>query len=117
VRLLSAARKSRFRRLVALVGLAAPGLPWACGTKEQPAGRGADCYRIEDCREGLVCVKNVCTNDLGDIAGMPPPMGAAGVTGGADAGVAGSAGTAGGTNKTRKKEGRVKKKDGKDKIK
>lgn len=25
---------------------------------------GADCFRTEDCQEGLVCIENACSNDL-----------------------------------------------------
>ena len=80
----------------------------ACASPQGAGGSGAECYRIEDCREGLVCVKNACTDKLTGIVGMAP-MGTAAaggakavveagasVEGGAGQGGAGAAG-AGGT--------------------
>lgn len=41
-------------------GLAAPG----CAEPRALGGPGAECFRIEDCNEGLVCIDNSCSRDL-----------------------------------------------------
>lgn len=66
---------------------------FGCAGKQDPAGQGQDCYRDDDCRDGLVCVANpagnrVCSKDVTSLAstvqGPPapadttPPPGAAG---------------------------------------
>lgn len=56
----------------------------ACASPQGEGGKGGECYRVEDCQEGLVCVKNVCTSDLKGIVGMAP-VGSAGGAGGAAA--------------------------------
>ena len=71
VRVSSALGPSLF---VAVIGVLA-----SCSSRENPAARGAQCYRLADCQEGLVCVKQVCTDKLEGIPGMYPP----GTTGGA----------------------------------
>ena len=39
----------------------------SCSSRENPGDRGAQCFRIEDCKEGLVCVKQQCTDNLDGI--------------------------------------------------
>jgi len=53
----------------------------ACAGKQDPARAGQDCYRDEDCQDGLVCVANasgnrVCSKDVKSLESMvdgPPP--------------------------------------------
>jgi hypothetical protein len=56
--------------------LAALGPGAGCGTPQEQGARGAACYRIEDCQEGLVCAANQCTNRLDSIVGEQPMYGA-----------------------------------------
>jgi hypothetical protein len=57
-----------------------------CAGKQDPAGLGHDCYRDDDCKDGLVCVANsagnrVCSNDVTSLASTvdgPPPADDAG---------------------------------------
>lgn len=52
-----------------------------CAGKQDPAAAGQDCYRDEDCQDGLVCVANasgnrVCSKDVKSLESMvdgPPP--------------------------------------------
>ncbi|HEX7672463.1 MAG TPA: hypothetical protein VF395_22875 [Polyangiaceae bacterium] len=62
----------------------------ACASPQSQGGKGSECYRVEDCQEGLVCVKNVCTSDLKSIAGKAPVGSAGGVAGAAAAKEAGA---------------------------
>lgn len=75
---------------VAGVGLACLGVFAACGGPAGLGSRGEQCFRTNDCREGLVCVEHRCTNDLSDIEGSygGPPMdpGAGGAAPAADSG-------------------------------
>ena len=36
----------------------------ACGGPQELGARGDSCFRTADCREGLVCIENACTNDI-----------------------------------------------------
>jgi hypothetical protein len=65
-----------FAGLIAVLALA------ACAGKQDPAGLGQDCYRDDDCKDGLVCVANaagnrVCSKDVTSLAstveGPPAP--------------------------------------------
>jgi hypothetical protein len=57
-----------------------------CAGKQDPAGAGQDCYRDDDCKDGLVCVANaagnrVCSKDVTGLASEvqgPPPAADAG---------------------------------------
>ncbi|HLV22676.1 MAG TPA: hypothetical protein VKZ49_17415 [Polyangiaceae bacterium] len=84
--------------------LIATGVLVACDG-EGLGGQGASCQRANDCRSGLVCIEERCSDDLSGVGSMvpPPPVpesggsaGIGGATGTAGAGgVVGSAGSAG----------------------
>lgn len=68
-------------------------LPLACSEDATLVGPGGECFAATDCQPGLVCVpqrggSRLCTNDLTQVVGRPPPDGAA-------AGEAGEAGEGG----------------------
>src|SRR5262245_5094920 len=64
----------------------------SCGGPQDQAGVNGDCFRADDCAEGLVCVEGKCTNDLsGIVSQLDAPSGT-----GAVAGAAGAAGMAAG---------------------
>jgi hypothetical protein len=86
--------------------VAASAAPGACGGPQEAAGKGAECFRADDCAAGLVCINGVCDDDLSTIVsqvdGPTPvqdsgPMGAAGADSSAmdAAGAAGSGGAVG----------------------
>ena len=66
------------RAFAAVVAVLAVG---GCAGKQDPAGAGQDCYRDDDCKDGLVCVANpqgnrVCSKDVSSLASTveaPPP--------------------------------------------
>ena len=72
----------------------------ACGGPQKLGGRGATCFRDDDCEAGMICVAptagdihRVCSTDATPLISTvegPPPVG-----GGTAAGAAGVAGTAG----------------------
>jgi hypothetical protein len=66
-----------------------------CASPQGAGANGAQCYRIEDCQDGFVCVKSACTNQVKDIVGSPP-MGAADAGAGVAVGGAPSDAAAGG---------------------
>jgi hypothetical protein len=46
-------------------------------------GRGGECNSLSDCKPGLVCIEDRCTDEIDEIAGEVPVYGAdAGVDGG-----------------------------------
>lgn len=59
---------------------------FGCAGKQDPAGSGQDCYRDDDCKDGLVCVANaagnrVCSNQVTSLASQvqgPPAAADAG---------------------------------------
>ena len=92
------ARSARRRRaavvlaplLIILVPLLAP---LGCSDDATLVGPGEECFAATDCQPGLVCVpqrsgSRLCTNDLTQVVGRPPPDGAAA----AEAGEAGEGG-------------------------
>ena len=61
----------------------------ACGSESSPVGPGEECFVASDCVPGLVCVPQrggarVCSNDLSQVVGRPPPEGGGGETDGGD---------------------------------
>lgn len=65
-----------------LVGVVTLLVLHGCAGKQDAAGPGQDCYRDDDCEDGLVCVANaqgnrVCSKDVtslaSTVAGPPPP--------------------------------------------
>ena len=85
----------RLRAAVALVPFALAVLvPLACSDKTALSGPGEECFAATDCQAGLVCVPQrtgarLCSSDLTQVEGRPPPEA------GADAGEAGDAPTEG----------------------
>jgi hypothetical protein len=68
-----------------VVAAAVTAVLWtSCATAQKAGGANADCYRIEDCQEGLVCIEKKCSRNLAKIMGESPPM-AGGGQGGAPA--------------------------------
>ncbi len=61
-------------------------LVFGCAGKQDPAAAGQDCYRDDDCKDGLVCVASasgnrVCSKDVTSLASEvqgPPPAADAG---------------------------------------
>ena len=50
----------------------------ACAQDSPLVGPGAECFLASDCQPGLVCVPQrnggrVCSNDLSQVMGRPPP--------------------------------------------
>ncbi|MEP7050639.1 MAG: hypothetical protein ABJB12_09815 [Pseudomonadota bacterium] len=101
------AGNERLLRALGLLGLGAiAGL--ACGGPQEQAGRGAVCFRTEDCQVGFACVpeaagssKRVCGNDLtlivSTVDGAPPEAdGGAGPSAGGAPTAGGAASNAGG---------------------
>jgi hypothetical protein len=88
-----AARRERWLRAAAILGpfALAIAVPAACASKPTPSGPGEDCFAATDCQPGLVCVPQksgafVCSSDLTQVAGRPPPeAGAADSEAGGDA--------------------------------
>ena len=35
-----------------------------CGGPSKEGGQGAECFRVEECAAGLVCIEQRCTSDL-----------------------------------------------------
>ena len=75
----------------------------SCASPQSAGGANAACYRIEDCQEGFVCIKQKCSKNLASIQGMAPAaVGGRGGAGGArgdaasDAPVSGDGGPSGG---------------------
>jgi hypothetical protein len=75
-----AARRERWLRAAAILGpfALAIAVPVACASKPTPSGPGEDCFAASDCQPGLVCVPQksgafVCSSDLTQVAGRPPP--------------------------------------------
>lgn len=85
-------RARRLRAVAVLVPLTLVlAAPLACTDKASLIGPGEECFAATDCQPGLVCVPQrsgarVCSNDLTQVEGRPPPEA------GADAGEAGEAG-------------------------
>lgn len=79
----------RVRAAVVLVPLALAVLvPLACANETTLSGPGEECFAATDCQAGLVCVpqrsgSRLCSSDLTQVEGRPPPEA------GADAGEAG----------------------------
>jgi hypothetical protein len=74
------ARRERWLRVGAILGpfALAIAVPVACASKPSPSGPGEDCFAASDCQPGLVCVPQksgafVCSSDLTQVAGRPPP--------------------------------------------
>jgi hypothetical protein len=38
-------------------------------------GRGGECNSLSDCKPGLVCIEERCTDEIGEIAGEVPVYG------------------------------------------
>jgi hypothetical protein len=54
-----------------------------CGGPSEEGGQGAECFRAEECAQGLVCVEQRCTSDLTSVnirpeGGMRPADAATG---------------------------------------
>lgn len=54
----------------------------ACASQPSLAGPGEECFAATDCADGLVCVPQrdgarLCSDDLSQVAGRPPPEGGA----------------------------------------
>ena len=52
--------------------------PLHCGGPSEEGGQGADCFRAEECAQGLVCIEQKCTSDLTTVnvrseGGIRPP--------------------------------------------
>jgi hypothetical protein len=66
-------------------------VPLACSSETELSGPGAECFAATDCQAGLVCVpqrdgSRLCSNDLTQVVGRPPPeAGAEDVEAGGDA--------------------------------
>jgi hypothetical protein len=46
----------------------------ACGGDAAPGDKGDDCFRAQDCREGLVCIELLCSDQVGKLVNtLPPP--------------------------------------------
>ena len=53
-------------------------IPLACASDPEVVGAGGECFAASDCAPGLVCVPQrggarVCSNDLTQVVGRPPP--------------------------------------------
>lgn len=65
-------------------------VPLACSSETALSGPGEECFAATDCQAGLVCVpqrggSRLCSNDLTQVVGRPPPeAGAEDVDGGGD---------------------------------
>lgn len=65
-------------RKVAVLATAAAILGAAhCGGPSEQGGQGAECFRAEECAQGLVCIEQRCTSDLTSVnirpeGGIPP---------------------------------------------
>jgi hypothetical protein len=73
-------RRERWLRAAAILGpfALAIAVPVACASRPTPSGPGEDCFAATDCQPGLVCVPQksgafVCSSDLTQVAGRPPP--------------------------------------------
>lgn len=72
-------KRSLVRVLVVAVpfaGLVA--IMMACSVETSRVGAGGECFLASDCEPGLVCVPQrngarICSNDLTEVAGRPPP--------------------------------------------
>jgi hypothetical protein len=69
--------------LKGMVVVTLAGAAWtSCASPQSAGGPNAECFRIEDCQEGLVCVQKKCSRNLKQIEGEAP-MGMAGQGGAA----------------------------------
>jgi len=86
-------RRAAYRALGVGVFVGGFLLPTSCGGPLEGAGLGEDCYRADDCQDGLICSPDgKCTNDLtGIISTIDGPAGDAPP---AEAGPDGAGGTA-----------------------
>jgi hypothetical protein len=56
---------------------------FACAARSSLSGAGGECFAATDCADGLVCVpqrdgSRLCSDDLSQVTGRPPPEGGAG---------------------------------------
>jgi hypothetical protein len=54
-----------------------------CGGPSEQGGQGAECFRADECAQGLVCIEQTCTSDLTSVnirseGGMRPADAATG---------------------------------------
>src|SRR5689334_3782622 len=68
-----------------IAGVALAAALWtSCASPQAAGGPNADCFRVEDCKEGLVCIQKKCSKDLSKIMGESPmAIGGMGGAGGA----------------------------------
>ena len=62
---------------------------FACAAKTSLSGPGEECFAATDCADGLVCVPQrggarLCSDDLSQVTGRPPPEGGAAAEAGGD---------------------------------
>lgn len=60
---------------------------FACAAHTSLSGPGEECFAATDCADGLVCVPQrggarLCSDDLSQVTGRPPPEGGAAEAGG-----------------------------------
>ena len=55
----------------ALVGLGLGGILASCDPPPL-VGRGGECNSLSDCKPGLVCIEERCTDEIAEIAGEVP---------------------------------------------
>lgn len=67
---------SRTRGQWAGLGLLGLGLMLASCDPPPLAGRGGECNSLSDCKPGLVCIEDKCSDDLSSIAGEVPEFAA-----------------------------------------
>ena len=75
------------RKVAVLAAAAAVAMLGAlhCGGPSKEGGQGAECFRAEECAQGLVCIEQKCTSDLTSVnirseAGIRPGDGGTGTT-------------------------------------
>ena len=62
---------------------------FACAAQTSLSGPGQECFAATDCQDGLVCVPQrggarLCSDDLSQVTGRPPPEGGAAAEAGGD---------------------------------
>jgi hypothetical protein len=68
-------------RVVVFGGLATIGavlVAGACKSTQNAVGPGGECFLATDCAPGLICIEQsngarICSDDLSEVAGRPPP--------------------------------------------
>ena len=86
------ARRAPQRRVGAavVIGSITVGLVmFACASQPSLSGPGEECFAATDCADGLVCVPQrggarLCSDDLSQVTGRPPPEGGAAAETGGD---------------------------------